>query len=223
MIDQGLLDEPVFAFYLGNADKEGDESEAVFGGVNKDHYTGKLIEIPLRRKAYWEVDLDAITLATRLLSSTTPVSFLTPEPLSLLSHPPSLSFSTRRLEPKKSYNGQYTIECEKRDSLPDMTFTLSGYNFSITPYDYILEVQGSCISSFMGMDIQNQRTFPFSPMRFDHNTNFYKQWPTCYPRRRFPSKMVLCLRPWTQLSQACPLQGMNKIRHKRMPSQQIGY
>ena len=53
---------------------------------------------------------------------------------------------------KKSYNGQYTVECEKRDSLPDLTFTLTGYNFTITPYDYILEVQGSCISSFMGMD-----------------------------------------------------------------------
>ena len=33
-----------------------------------------------------------------------------------------------------------------------MSFTLTGYNFTITPYDYILEVQGSCISAFMGMD-----------------------------------------------------------------------
>lgn len=53
---------------------------------------------------------------------------------------------------KKGYNGQYTIECDKRDSLPDLTFTLSGHNFTIGPYDYVLEVQGSCISSFMGMD-----------------------------------------------------------------------
>lgn len=63
MIDQDLLDEPIFSFYLGNtANGDGDESEVVFGGVNKDHYTGKLTKIPLRRKAYWEVDLDAITL-----------------------------------------------------------------------------------------------------------------------------------------------------------------
>jgi saccharopepsin len=62
MLDQKLLDEPVFAFYLGDANKEGDSSEATFGGVDKSHYTGELIKIPLRRKAYWEVDLDAITL-----------------------------------------------------------------------------------------------------------------------------------------------------------------
>lgn len=62
MMDQGLLDEPVFSFYLGNtANGDGDESEACLGGINKDHYTGELTKIPLRRKAYWEVEFDAIT------------------------------------------------------------------------------------------------------------------------------------------------------------------
>lgn len=60
MLEQGLLDEPVFAFYLGDTN-QGQESEATFGGIDKSHYTGKLTKIPLRRKAYWEVDLDAIT------------------------------------------------------------------------------------------------------------------------------------------------------------------
>jgi len=57
MLEQKLIDEPVFAFYL--ADTEG-ESEVVFGGVDSNHYKGKLTTIPLRRKAYWEVDFDAI-------------------------------------------------------------------------------------------------------------------------------------------------------------------
>ena len=153
MIGQGLLDEPVFAFYLGNTDNEGDGSEAVFGGVNEAHYTGKLIEIPLRRKAYWEVDLDAITFgdSTAELDNT---GVILDTGTSLIALPSTLAeLLNKEIGAKKGYNGQYTIECEKRDSLPDLTFTLSGYNFSITPYDYILEVQGSCISSFMGMDI----------------------------------------------------------------------
>jgi saccharopepsin len=153
LIDQGLLDEPVFSFYLGNTDKEGDESEVVFGGVNKDHYTGKLTEIPLRRKAYWEVDLDAITFgdATAELDNT---GVILDTGTSLIALPSTLAeLLNKEIGAKKGYNGQYTIECEKRDKLPDLAFTLSGYNFSITPFDYILEVQGSCISSFMGMDI----------------------------------------------------------------------
>lgn len=62
LVDRGLLDEPVFSFYLGNsANGDGDESEVCLGGINKNHYTGNLIRIPLRRKAYWEVDLDSLT------------------------------------------------------------------------------------------------------------------------------------------------------------------
>lgn len=68
MLDQDLLDEPVFAFYLGDANTEGDDSVATFGGVDKDHYEGELIKIPLRRKAYWEVDFDAIALGDEVAS-----------------------------------------------------------------------------------------------------------------------------------------------------------
>lgn len=58
MLNQGHIDEPVFAFYLGDSE-EG--SEVVFGGFDKAHYTGDMIKLPLRRKAYWEVEFDAIS------------------------------------------------------------------------------------------------------------------------------------------------------------------
>lgn len=150
MLDQNLLDEPVFAFFLGDTDKD-EESEVTFGGVNKDHYTGKVTEIPLRRKAYWEVDLDAITFgdATAELENT---GVILDTGTSLIALPSTLAeLLNKEIGAKKGFNGQYSIECDKRKDLPDVAFTLSGYNFSITPFDYILEIQGSCISSFMGM------------------------------------------------------------------------
>jgi saccharopepsin len=174
MIDQGLLDEPVFAFYLSSTEK-GDESEAIFGGINKDHYTGKLTEIPLRRKAYWEVDLDAITFgdSTAQLDNT---GVILDTGTSLIALPSTLAeLLNKEIGAKKGYNGQYTVECDKRDSLPDMAFTLSGYNFSITPYDYILEVQGSCISSFMGMDFPE----PVGPLAILGDA-FLRKWYSVY-------------------------------------------
>jgi saccharopepsin len=151
MINQKLLDEPVFAFYLGNTD-DGTESMATFGGVDKSHYTGKMTMIPLRRKAYWEVNLDAITFGkdTAELDGT---GVILDTGTSLIALPSTIAeLLNKQMGAKKGYNGQYTVDCDKRDSLPDMSFQLSGYNFTIGPYDYILEVQGSCISSFMGMD-----------------------------------------------------------------------
>ncbi|KAL2176624.1 aspartic protease [Thermothelomyces heterothallicus CBS 202.75] len=149
MVEQKLIDEPVFAFYL--ADTKG-QSEVVFGGVDHDKYKGKITTIPLRRKAYWEVDFDAISYGddTAELENT---GIILDTGTSLIALPSQLAeMLNAQIGAKKSYTGQYTIDCNKRDSLKDVTFNLAGYNFTLGPYDYILEVQGSCISTFMGMD-----------------------------------------------------------------------
>merc|ERR1712226_988980 len=58
MIDQKLISESVFAFYLqDDASKMG---ELVFGGIDKSHYTGELVDVPLTSETYWEVSLDAM-------------------------------------------------------------------------------------------------------------------------------------------------------------------
>ena len=177
MIDQDLLDEPVFAFYLSDtsSDSDGDASEAIFGGVNKDHYKGKLTKIPLRRKAYWEVELDSITFGKETAELDN-AGVILDTGTSLIALPSTLAeLLNREIGAKKSYNGQYTIECNKRDSLPDLTFTLTGHNFTIGPYDYILEVQGSCISSFMGMDFPS----PPGPLAILGDA-FLRKWYSVY-------------------------------------------
>ena len=55
MIDQGLIDEPVFSFRIGRSEDDG--GEAIFGGVDPSAYTGEISYVPVRRKAYWEVEL----------------------------------------------------------------------------------------------------------------------------------------------------------------------
>jgi saccharopepsin len=149
MIEQKSVDEPVFDFYL--ADQEG-ESEVTFGGVDKSKYTGKLTTIPLRRKAYWEVDFDAIAYGddSAELENT---GVILDTGTSLIALPSQLAeMLNAQMGAKKSYNGQYTVDCAKRSSLKDVGFTLAGTNFTLSPYEYILEVSGSCISTFMGMD-----------------------------------------------------------------------
>jgi len=175
MLDQDLLDEPVFAFYLSDTNDGEAESEATFGGVNKDHYTGKMTKIPLRRKAYWEVDLDSITFGedTAELENT---GVILDTGTSLIALPSTIAeLLNKEIGAKKSFNGQYTVECDKRDSLPDLTFTLTGHNFTITSYDYILEVQGSCISAFMGMDFPE----PAGPLAILGDA-FLRKWYSVY-------------------------------------------
>ena len=54
---------------------------------------------------------------------------------------------------KKSWNGQYTLDCNTVPSLPDLTFYLNGEPYPLKGTDYILNVQGTCLSAFTGMDI----------------------------------------------------------------------
>lgn len=54
---------------------------------------------------------------------------------------------------KKSWNGQYQVDCAKVPSLPDLSFYFGGKPYPLKGTDYILEVQGTCISAFTGMDI----------------------------------------------------------------------
>lgn len=191
MIDQNLLDKPVFAFYLGGT---GDESEAIFGGIDEKHYVGKLIKLPVRRKAYWEVEFEAITFgeATAQLENTGAIvdtgtslyvvlksKKFDPESRliwSSIALPSTLAeLLNKEIGAKKGWNGQYTVDCAGRDSLPDLTFTLTGHKFTIGAYDYILEVQGTCISAIMGMDFPE----PVGPLAILGDA-FLRRWYSVY-------------------------------------------
>lgn len=65
MIDQGLLDEPVFSFRVGSSEEDG--GVAIFGGIDHSCYTGKITYAPIRRKAYWEVELDKVSFGDDFL------------------------------------------------------------------------------------------------------------------------------------------------------------
>ncbi|KAH3678401.1 hypothetical protein WICMUC_001418 [Wickerhamomyces mucosus] len=151
-INSGLLDKGQFAFYLGDSDKSTDGGVASFGGYDKSKFTGDITWLPVRRKAYWEVSFDGIALGDEYADlQNTGAAIDTGT--SLIALPSGLAeILNAEIGAKKGWSGQYAVECDTRDSLPDLTFTFSGYNFTITPYDYTLEVSGSCISAFTPLD-----------------------------------------------------------------------
>jgi len=65
MVNGGYLDEPVFSFRLGSSEDDG--GEALFGGVDKSAYKGELTYVPVRRKAYWEVELEKVAFGDDVL------------------------------------------------------------------------------------------------------------------------------------------------------------
>jgi phytepsin len=60
VVDQKLVDAPVFAFYLNR--KAGGDGELLFGGVDEAHYTGNFTYVPLTNETYWEFAMDGVSV-----------------------------------------------------------------------------------------------------------------------------------------------------------------
>ncbi len=47
----------------------------------------------------------------------------------------------------------YHLDCKNRPWLPKLMLTLAAHNFTISADDYVIDLQGTCISAFTGIDM----------------------------------------------------------------------
>ncbi|KAJ7728652.1 aspartic peptidase A1 [Mycena metata] len=152
MINKGLVDEPVFSFRLGSSEEDG--GEAIFGGIDTNAYTGKLEYVPVRRRGYWEVELDKISFGDEELEFEDGTGGAIDTGTSLIALPSDTAeLINSMIGAKKSWNGQYVVDCNKIPSLPVFSFYIGGKAYPLQGSDYILSLQGTCISSFTGLDL----------------------------------------------------------------------
>jgi len=151
MVHQGLLDSPVFSFRVGSSEEDG--GEAIFGGIDDTAYTGKITYVPVRRKAYWEVELEKVTFGDDELDLENTGAAIDTGTSLIVCPTDVAEMLNTAIGAKKSWNGQYTVECDTVPALPDLSFTFDGKAYPLAAKDYILEVQGTCMSAFTGMDI----------------------------------------------------------------------
>lgn len=204
MINQKLLDSKVFSFRLGSSDSDG--GEAIFGGIDTSAFTGQIQYAPVRRKAYWEVELSQVSFGDDVLElentgAAIDTGALTFSPYvknshwgigtSLIALPTDMAeMINTQLGAKKSWNGQYTVDCAKVPSLPDLTFTFDGKKYPLKATDYILEMQGTCISSFTGLDINLPDGGSIWIVGMCFRCSPSRSLIDNYPRRRFPQEVL---------------------------------
>jgi saccharopepsin len=171
MLDQKLIDKPVFSFYFGDTTR-GTESFCTLGGLDDTSYEGPVLTLPLRRRIYWEVDLNAVSLGEAIVLGLN-LGAILDTGTSLIAMPSDLAaLFNRYMGATQVSSGLYEVDCHKRDQLPDLTFTLSGSKFSISAHDYILELEnGSCISCLQGFDA-GEKTGPL----FILGNAFLRRW-----------------------------------------------
>ncbi|KAJ3312553.1 Vacuolar protease A [Boothiomyces sp. JEL0838] len=157
MVQQQLLDEPLFGVYMGDANKGDEGGEITFGAVNHEHYTGSITWAPITRKAYWEVTMDSVKLGGKKFNvKATKAAIDTGSSLFAVPTADADAINVA-IGAKKSWNGQYTVDCATLSKLPDLTLSFAGKEFSLSAKDYVLQVgegsNQSCVSGFVGLEI----------------------------------------------------------------------
>nr|XP_023925137.1 aspartic proteinase-like [Quercus suber] len=62
MVEQGLIKEPVFSFWLNRKTEEEAGGELVFGGVDPNHFKGEHTFVPVTQKGYWQFDMGDVLI-----------------------------------------------------------------------------------------------------------------------------------------------------------------
>ena len=162
LVTHGKLDSPIFSLKLPVRPK--DKGEFMLGGTNRDLYDSNPVRLrvidPSREEFFpdqWTVPASYIDFATdrplnmslgddsfAVLDAGSPYLILPDE----LAKNLTLAIGAQ--------DGPYwfrSIPCERRQELPLLTFNLSGHNFSISAFEYTLEVDipnagTTCLTTF---------------------------------------------------------------------------
>lgn len=65
MVEQGLVKEKVFSFWLNRDADSKEGGELVFGGVDPKHFKGEHTYVPVTQKGYWQIELDDFLIGNR--------------------------------------------------------------------------------------------------------------------------------------------------------------
>jgi hypothetical protein len=150
LVDQKLIEQGQFAFYLGNS--EADKGELTLGGSNPNHYTGDVTWVSLKAATYWEITLSGLTMgSTNYVPSD--VNAIVDSGTSILTGPSEAVASiAKSLGAKEIIEGEYMLACNYA-SLPNLDFLIDGKTYTLTPQDYLIPDGELCLLGLMGLDI----------------------------------------------------------------------
>lgn len=152
MIQQNLVDQPMFAFYLG----DNAPGELMLGGYDPSKFTGELTTVKLLTATYWEIGLDGVTAGDYSADPNedgSPITGIVDSGTSLLVGPKKdVTKLAKAVGATANFMGQYTIDCDKLDSMPDIIFSIDGKEYTIPGSKAVIQAQGTCLFAVMGAD-----------------------------------------------------------------------
>ncbi|XP_063783558.1 cathepsin E-B-like isoform X2 [Pseudophryne corroboree] len=158
IMNQNLVDKPIFSFHLNKDDDFQYGGELILGGIDESLYKGPIHWIPLTEKGYWQIRLDNVKVNGKIAFCPDGCEAIIDSGTSLITGPSADIKQLQTLIGSTALSfGEYTVDCKQTSSLPSVTFTISQRDYTITPAQYLLKehIGNSpvCLSGFQPMDL----------------------------------------------------------------------
>jgi cathepsin D len=150
---------PTFSFYLNRDPTTGAPigGELTLCGSDPNHYTGSITWLPVTKQGYWQFSGTSVSVGSTSIASGGFVGIADTGTSLLVGPTAQVTAIQNAIGATPLERGEYTVDCSKLSTMPNVVFTLNGVQFALTPQDYVLQVselgQTICLSGFMGMDL----------------------------------------------------------------------
>jgi len=146
MLGQVLLRQPVFAFFLSEADDAA--SEVTFGQINHAHAASEFFWVPLSgASGYWEIEIQDITLNGHDQDICKDCRAAVDTGMSYITGPSNVVDKLEQALNVKS-------DCSNYDDLPRLGFRIEGRILNLLPHDYTDKIgRISCSMALTKLDV----------------------------------------------------------------------
>ncbi|RMC09966.1 hypothetical protein DUI87_12756 [Hirundo rustica rustica] len=142
IMNQHLVEEPIFSFYLKRGDDTENGGELILGGIDHSLYKGSIHWVPVTEKSYWQIHMNNKLTVT---------------------YSKILEFKEQYLKKDKATPSQsehcvqFLVDCRRLSSLPHISFTIGHREYKLRAEQYIIKEsiddQTFCMSGFQSLDI----------------------------------------------------------------------
>ncbi|XP_039392751.1 gastricsin-like [Mauremys reevesii] len=146
MLQENLLSQPIFSFYLSSQPSSQYGGEVVFGGVDSSLYSGQIYWAPVTQELYWQIGIDEFAIGGQATGwCSQGCQAIVDTGTSLLTVPQQLMNTfLQDVGAQENEYGEYVVDCSSVQSLPTISFTINGVSFPLPPSAYILNNNGYC-------------------------------------------------------------------------------
>lgn len=164
MMDQGVVDEPLFSFWISKNRTSSVGGVLTLGGSNKNFYTGDVTWNAVTVKDYWQIAVQGLSIAGRKGTDACDrgCDAIVDTGTSLIVGPVNDVYRLNTIiGAKLMWGGMWFVDCDTVMSLPDIIFKIQGKDFPLKSTEYIIPVKTSggmmCLSAFTPQDVKSNR------------------------------------------------------------------